>query len=479
MLDVTRQSISLWETDQTVPSTANLVRLTEIFGISMDELCGKEPREGQTDAENQTDQANTEQASSENTASCSDEKPVSDEPTEPPVIAESVVRYDRNLLRRVSGLFYDRYKVFAWIAIAYMLFLEIVAICTKASTSAVVVPLIVIFFVCAVLVGWYVRLKNFIESELKLRPNHRLIVRFYHDRFEAESVSDTSTARYARRYGEIKRVFQKPDLILLHFDGTVIPVSKACLGERLPVVVNLFKIYMPKQNRRIKGLLLALFIMSLLSVIFALISTAITLNFLPLPEYDLTMVEYAWIFYLFIPIPLGSTVLGIVFYAKKYKCLKNIIAGVIMTAVLTLYGSFYVLIGEKVYHDFEFVQEIESVLPIDLPDSGYVSYTLDKSKLIEVDAMVKPDDKEAVLKSLERDGWVTKYEQLPPAIVPFSTYISTRNYSHFYLYDLNCKRSNAGISGDHDGHVFIYLAYSKDGNILQITRFTCDELNQK
>ena len=37
---VSRQTISLWEKDQTVPTIANLVRLKEIFGVSVDDILG-------------------------------------------------------------------------------------------------------------------------------------------------------------------------------------------------------------------------------------------------------------------------------------------------------------------------------------------------------------------------------------------------------------------------------------------------------
>ena len=39
---VSRQTISLWEKDQTVPTVDNLIRLREIFGASVDELLGFE-----------------------------------------------------------------------------------------------------------------------------------------------------------------------------------------------------------------------------------------------------------------------------------------------------------------------------------------------------------------------------------------------------------------------------------------------------
>ena len=40
---VTRQTVSLWEKGQTLPSLDNIIRLSEIFGISVDELVSGKP----------------------------------------------------------------------------------------------------------------------------------------------------------------------------------------------------------------------------------------------------------------------------------------------------------------------------------------------------------------------------------------------------------------------------------------------------
>ena len=43
---VSRQTVSLWETDQTMPTIDNLIRLKEIFGISVDEIiCGADSKQ--------------------------------------------------------------------------------------------------------------------------------------------------------------------------------------------------------------------------------------------------------------------------------------------------------------------------------------------------------------------------------------------------------------------------------------------------
>ena len=46
---VSRQTISLWEKDQTVPTIDNLSRLREIFGVSVDEILGFKAEEKTVD----------------------------------------------------------------------------------------------------------------------------------------------------------------------------------------------------------------------------------------------------------------------------------------------------------------------------------------------------------------------------------------------------------------------------------------------
>lgn len=43
LLEVSRQSVSKWETDASIPELDKLIRLSEIFQISLDELVGKQP----------------------------------------------------------------------------------------------------------------------------------------------------------------------------------------------------------------------------------------------------------------------------------------------------------------------------------------------------------------------------------------------------------------------------------------------------
>ena len=43
LVGVSRQAVGRWESGQSMPSTANLLRLSEIYGIPLEELCGRAP----------------------------------------------------------------------------------------------------------------------------------------------------------------------------------------------------------------------------------------------------------------------------------------------------------------------------------------------------------------------------------------------------------------------------------------------------
>ena len=451
LLGVTRQTISLWETDQTLPSTANLVRLTEIFHISMDELCGN---------------------GLDNASPIEKEQNSTDKPER---IAETSTEFTKRLLWDMQVAVFGNIftvcsviAVFAALCLIMMLFdrtrapVAVSAVLLAASLGYIIIILALIT-------------RN-VRKNLKSQPNHKNVVKFFFDRFEVESVSNTSNLKLTKSYSGIKKVRCTKDYIFIFYDNVVTPLVKANLTENANVICRLLKIdyeeITDKHRNLVKRLLLVTFIASILSIFIAMLICGVCANSSPIPEYHLTMAEYMWVFYLLMPIPAASAILGFVFLTKKYKCKKNIIAGIIMIVLLAIYGSFTPLIAGNVKHDFRFVNEIENSVPISLPDSGYVSYTLTGSNNRIAEAMVKFDYEQVLLENVERDNWATEASQLPTGIIPIYYAETTKTYDYFYLYDYDCNAGTNEISGNHTGHVYIYFAYSKTNNIMQIVCFS-------
>ena len=455
LLNVTRQTISLWETDQTLPSTANMVRLTEIFHISMDELCGKDGDGLQKDEEhNVTDKTN------------------------PECIAETSTEITKHLLTNMQFAVFGKLLTACATVMAFAVLTIIIMIFDPHTNGAIALPAIILVaaFGAVYIVAFITRP---VRKSLKAQPNHRNVVRFFFDRFEVESVSDTSNLKLTKSYSGIKKVRCTKDYIFIFYDNVITPLAKANLTQNANVICRLLKIdyeeITDKHRSLVKHLLLVIFIASILSIFIAMLICGVCMNSSPIPEHPMAMAEYLWVMYLFIPIPATSAVLGFVFLTKKYKCKKNIIAGIIMTVLLAIYGSFAPLMAGNVKHDFLFVNEIESNVPISLPDSGYVSYTLTESDGRLADAMVKFDNEQELLENFERDNWLTEVSLLPTGIIPLYYAETTKTYDYFYLYDYDCNASNNDISGSHAGHVFIYFAYLKSNNIMRIVCFSIQD----
>ena len=75
-------------------------------------------------------------------------------------------------------------------------------------------------------------------------------------------------------------------------------------------------------KNNVKNLLLLAFIFSILSLFFALIIVSISMNSSPLPSFPFSMTEHMWKFYLFLPLPLASLILGVIYIGQGYKCKK-------------------------------------------------------------------------------------------------------------------------------------------------------------
>ena len=453
LLSVTRQTISLWETDQTLPSTANLVRLTEIFHISMDELCGKEL---------------------ENGSPIDKEQNISDK-TNSECIAETSTEFKKRLLMNMQFAAF-RTVITVCSALAVFAVLCLIMMFLDRTQAPIAVPAVLLAASSGYIIVIIALITRNVRINLKSQPNHRNVVRFFFDHFEVESISDSSNLKLTKSYSGIKKVRCTKDYIFIFYDNVITPLVKENLTDNANIVCQLLKIdyeeITDKHRSLVKRLLLVFFILSIVSIFIALLICVACINSSPIPEFHMTMLEYMWVFYLMIPIPVASAVLGFVFIAKKYKCKKNVIAGIVMTVLLAIYGSFTPIMAGNIKHDFKFVNEIENNVPISLPDSGYVSYALNRSENIIAESMVKFDNKQELLENFERDNWITEASMLPTGIIPLYNSETTKTYDYFYLYDYDCNNSNNDISGNHTGHVFIYFSYSEYKNIMQIVCFS-------
>ena len=323
-LMVSRQTISLWEMDKTVPSIDNLMRLKEIFGVSIDDiLCG-----GEVKAEN------------------------ADQPLE-----SYSFTYTKE---EAKGLFkYSARSILTRSLISLFAFIFLFI------TSLNAADLIKGFFL-GITVLWILA---FIRTVFLFRKNRKEGTErmsqctYTYDVFEDHLVVTIAHPDKKRSINinpkDIQKVYFTEKHIILQVSNELYAL-KADQVDEGSHLHTLYKLAMPKApmssaRAKWRALSIILFIASISSVMFALLSVSVagTINDKP--------VQNMWLFFLYLPIPIASIVFYSLLKRKGIVFKKNLIVGIIMSVLLCIYGSF-VLFPEQVSVNEVYEVSIENVL---------------------------------------------------------------------------------------------------------------------
>lgn len=106
------------------------------------------------------------------------------------------------------------------------------------------------------------------------------------------------------------------------------------------------------KRKVIRVALLLLFILSFLSIYMGLALVSATTN------YAHPTTENMWLYFVPLPIPLASLILGIIYKKKGFKATKNIVVGIIFSVSLIIYGSFTFIYSDFYSHDFSYVNQV-------------------------------------------------------------------------------------------------------------------------
>lgn len=303
---VSRQTISLWEKDQTVPTIDNLMRLKEIFRVSIDEILDPENKMQITEAE----------------------------PNESYTFNFTKEELDEiNSLQKKSN--YKNLVVFTLLS-ALLIFLSIafVAPDTVIGFTFGVAFMGILAFIKGIRAygkSWKNSAERIYEStyEYKIFDNY-IAISIYR---KGEKVRESKCS-----FNDIEQVNINGRWLFFQIVGQAFIVRRSDLKEN-----SAFYSYMYKNPtktvenssfNRWRTISIILFVASLFSVLGGLILVG------EVSSINNLFIENMWLFFLMTPIPVFSTVFGCILKAKGYKYKKNIVAGIIMTILLCIYGSF-------------------------------------------------------------------------------------------------------------------------------------------
>ena len=303
---VSRQTISLWEKDQTVPTIDNLIRLREIFGVSVDEILGFE-----------TIEQNNEILPNELYRFTFSKEELSE-----------IYRLQRKSV-------YKSPLIFTILCILMILFF--------IGSSA---PDVMIGFAFGMfLIGAASHIKGIRAYSKAWKNSTEQICKSVYEYKVFENYIRVNIYRENERireskcfFTDIEQIQQFGKWLFLQFGGQSFIIRKSDLKENSAFYSYMYKnpskIIEPPVSNKWRTISIILFVASLLSIMGALALVGAVSNANGL------FVENMWLFFLLTPIPITSIIFGFILKSKGYKYKKNIIVGFIMTFFLCIYGSF-------------------------------------------------------------------------------------------------------------------------------------------
>lgn len=332
---VSRQTVSLWEKDQTVPTIDNLLRLRDIFNASIDEILGCENSERKSE-----DIPNEAYRLQFSESECSD------------------------LYKPFRNTFIRRIAVFCVLCAVLFIFL----IGNEAP------DVLNGFILGAFIVGIIINVKTYRIGKKKIKdgidkiPKNTYEYLFFDDFFIIRIIREEEICESIKVYfNDIEKIHDTGKYFLLEIGSRTYIFRKENAADN-----SALKFYIKSNPQKLiderkgtdsfKIISNVLFVLSLLSVFCLLFLLSWMSN-----ENNL-FVENMWISFFLTPIPIASIVFGFILKAKKRKYKKNIIVGIIMTVILCVYGSFTFVFSDLYDHGPEPVIQIEQLIGIDIPE---------------------------------------------------------------------------------------------------------------
>lgn len=299
---VSRQTVSQWETDQTMPTLDNLMRLKEVFGVSIDAIL-----------------------SGENTADAPDEAPLESYRFEySEKDTKDILRYS------VHPLFMRLFRMIILYAIAAFFVLMLQPI--NRSINAVVIFFLGILVLISVFRALAMRkaIKRSCDG-MRFRTYQYDLFR---DRFSVRITFDGQlVSYYLRSFEQIERISDSGMFLMVQADRASFLFRKSDLPEdsilyHLQQHKPYIKQYVPPVGTW-KVVSSLLFVLSIVAQPISMVLSA----YISSGAAD-SPVRNWWIIALFTIIPIASLVYGIVLKKKGFLYKKNIIVGIIMTIII-------------------------------------------------------------------------------------------------------------------------------------------------
>ena len=441
---VSRQTVSLWEMDKTLPTVDNLIRLKGIFSVSIDDIL-------------------------------SEAEPIKENKNEPN--EAYVFKYEKSDLQEVFKKarfpLIKRAIIFTLACIA--LFVSIAA----TGENDTIIGLLLGFF----LIGVISHIKGYFAYSKAWKTGESRILEstYSYEIFEGYFILNISKNEEVTKtlkiyFDDIEKIHSFGNYLVLQIAGQSYIIKKDVLIPESAFITfcnnTPNKVEAKKPKDKLKIISILLFVLSICTIWGALIGVAI------LSGINQAMTENMWIFFLFLPVPIASIVFGFYLKKKGYKYKKNVIVGIIMAALLCIYGSFTFIFSDIYSHGDEPIVNTEQMLNIDIPTHSRINtqdwtkgtqsvprgYIYSTSDIYFDDTAVGQFEK-----NISNDAkWIS---DIPNDMVGITSYFCDIQTSDYYIiYNKDTGEFNK-LPSSSGTYVFINVLYNAESNTMKLVEY--------
>lgn len=188
--------------------------------------------------------------------------------------------------------------------------------------------------------------------------------------------------------------------------------------------------------------------------------------------------ENMWVFFLFVPIPIVSIIIGSFLKKKGLKYKKNIIAGIIMSILLCIYGSMAFISGDFYDHSEDYVLKVEDYVNIDIPAAKQINtkdWTDSTSSSSREESLYECDIYFDSAQVNEFENQIKTDEKWLP-VVPneligiLSLWSSHQSYDYTLVYNVDTGEYNT-LPAETGTYHFICIGYWEEDNKMNIVEY--------
>lgn len=231
-----------------------------------------------------------------------------------------------------------------------------------------------------------------------------------------------------------------------------------------------------KNKEIIKIVMNLLFILTIVSIFAALLTWSFV-NENSDKTGIFSFVNTTWTFWLWLPIPVVSIILGYKYKKLGLKCKKNIVAGYIIAILLLIYGSFWFL-TPNYSADYSEIYNYKNIIGITLPKKGklekikwdYTSET-DKTNYQSIYVYYDKDSASKLEKEIKNsENWISNFDiKSELKLLISKSFIIDKN-TYFLIYNYTLKEYNM-LPKEAGNYDFCVMKYVGSLKMLEIDSF--------